>query len=49
VDTPPVADMIRTVIITVNARNNQADTRFQSQYRVRTLSTRVKVRNLGVN
>jgi prepilin-type N-terminal cleavage/methylation domain-containing protein len=49
VDIPPIPGMIREVIITVNARNNQADNEFQSQYRTRTLSTRVKVRNLGVN
>lgn len=49
VDNPPICDMVREVIITVNARNDKVDNEFQSQYRYRTLTTRVKVRNLGVN
>ena len=50
VDIPPLSDMIREVIITVNARAERADTDFRARnYRTRTLSTRVKVRNLGVN
>lgn len=50
VDVPVVADMIREVIITVNARTDKADSEFSArQYRTRALSTRVKVRNLGVN
>jgi hypothetical protein len=50
VDVAPVPDMIREVLITVNARTDKADREFSSrQYRTRTLATRVKVRNLGVN
>lgn len=49
VDVPPNADMIREVIITVNARNDRTDSEFFSTYRTRSLSTRIKVRNLGVN
>ena len=50
VDVPPVADMVREVVITVNARTDKADSEFSArQYRTRALSTRVKVRNLGVN
>jgi hypothetical protein len=49
VDVPVLADMIREVIITIDARNNNRDPDFQNQYRTRELTTRVKVRNLGVN
>jgi hypothetical protein len=49
VDVPPVVDMVREVIIRVDARSDKADNEFQNQYRTRTLSTRVRVRNLGVN
>lgn len=50
VDIPPVADMIREVLITVSARTDRSDSEFSARnYRARSLSTRVKVRNLGVN
>ena len=50
VDVPILADMVREVIITVDARTDDADSQFSArQYRTRSLSTRVKVRNLGVN
>ena len=49
VDVPPLADMIREAVITVAARTDKVDNDFQSQYRNRSLTTRVKVRNLGVN
>lgn len=49
VDLPPLSYMIREVKIEVGARNNKADSEFQTPYRTRTLTTRVKVRNLGVN
>jgi prepilin-type N-terminal cleavage/methylation domain-containing protein len=48
-DVPLVPDMIREVKITVQARNDKTDNEFFSQYRTRILTTRVKVRNLGVN
>ena len=49
VDVPTIQDMIREVIIQVTARTDQVDQQFQSQYRARTLTSSVKVRNLGVN
>jgi hypothetical protein len=49
VDVPMVSYMIREVRINVVARNDKADREFQTPYRTRTLTTRVKVRNLGVN
>jgi hypothetical protein len=49
VDVPPLANMIREAVITVSARTDKVDNDFQSQYRTRSLTTRVKVRNLGVN
>ena len=49
VDVPTVQDMIREVIIRVDARTDQIDQQFPSQYRTRTLTSRVKVRNIGVN
>jgi prepilin-type N-terminal cleavage/methylation domain-containing protein len=49
VDVPTVQDMIREVIIRIDARTDQVDHEFASQYRTRTLTSRVKVRNLGVN
>jgi len=49
VDVPSVVDMVREVIIRVDARTDKADDEFQTQYRTRSLATRAKVRNLGVN
>jgi len=49
VDAPPICDMVREVIITVNARNDKMDDEFQNTYRFRVLTTSVRVRNLGVN
>ncbi|HBC45548.1 MAG TPA: hypothetical protein DCZ43_00735 [candidate division Zixibacteria bacterium] len=49
VDVPPAASLIREVIIRVNARSDQTDSDFQNQYRTRVLTTRVKVRNLGIS
>jgi len=49
VNVPILPDMIREVMIDVDARSDKADQDFQAQYRTRALSTRVKVRNLGVN
>jgi type II secretory pathway pseudopilin PulG len=46
VEEPPLAYMIREVLISVDARNNKQDNEFQTPYRNRTLVTRVKVRNL---
>jgi prepilin-type N-terminal cleavage/methylation domain-containing protein len=49
VDVPIISKMIREVAISVTARTNERDPDFQNQYRTRTLSTRVKVRNLAIN
>lgn len=49
VDVPMYDRMIREVIISVNARTDKQDPDFQNQYRNRTLTTGVKVRNLGIN
>jgi hypothetical protein len=49
VDVPGLIDMVREVIISVDARTDRVDNEFQTRYRTRSLSTRTKVRNLGVN
>ena len=49
VDVPAITSMIREVVISVTARTNKPDDEFQTAYRNRTLTTRVKVRNLGAN
>jgi hypothetical protein len=49
VDVPAVVDMVREVVFRVDARTEDADNEFFNQYRTRSLTTRVKVRNLGVN
>jgi hypothetical protein len=49
VDVPPVVDMVREIIIRVDARTDKADNQFQTQYRTRSLVTRAMVRNLGAN
>ena len=49
VDVPSVVSLVREVIIRVNARSDQTDSDLQNQYRTRVLTTRVKVRNLGIN
>lgn len=48
VDVPPLAAMIREVIIRLNSRTDKADNQFAVNYRTRNLETRVKVRNLGM-
>lgn len=48
VDVPPIAAMIREVIIRLNSRTDRADDKFAVNYRTRNLETRVKVRNLGM-
>jgi Tfp pilus assembly protein PilW len=49
VDVPPLATMIREVIIDLTARADRADNDSFNRYRTRDLQTRVKVRNLGIN
>ncbi len=49
VDVPPGENMVREIIINIDARTNSADDEFATDYRARNLDTRVKVRNLGLN
>jgi len=48
VDVPPSVNMVREVIIEIDARTSDPDHEFQVDYRTRDLTTRVKVRNLGI-
>ncbi|HBC45549.1 MAG TPA: hypothetical protein DCZ43_00740 [candidate division Zixibacteria bacterium] len=49
VDTAPSAYLIREAIITLSGRTDKIDSEFFTPYRNRTLTTRVKIRNLGDN
>lgn len=49
VDIPPLATMVREVIISITARTARSDDEFAVDYRQRNLTTRVKVRNLGLD
>ena len=49
VDLPADASDIREVLISVDAITGRPDVDLNNQYRTRTLTTRVKVRNLGLN
>lgn len=48
VDVPPATSVVREVQITLTARTERKDLQFQGEYRRRTLSSDVKVRNLGL-
>jgi prepilin-type N-terminal cleavage/methylation domain-containing protein len=48
VDVPPAATVVREVLVTITARTERQDPQFQGQYRKRTLTSEVKVRNLGL-
>jgi len=48
VDVPPSASVIREVLITLTARTARKDFQFQGDHRRRTLTSDVKVRNLGL-
>ncbi len=48
VDVPPSASVVREVLITLTARTERKDLQFQGEYRRRTLTSDVKVRNLGL-
>ncbi len=48
VDVPPAASVVREVLVTITARTERQDPQFQGQYRTRTLTSDVKVRNLGL-
>lgn len=49
VDIPPSEDMVREIIVNIDARTNSPDEEFATDYRARNLETRVKVRNLGIH
>ncbi len=48
VDVPPAASVVREVLITLTARTERKDLQFAGEYRRRTLTSDVKVRNLGL-
>lgn len=48
VDVPPAASVVREVMITLTARTARKDLQLQGEYRRRTLTSEVKVRNLGL-
>lgn len=48
VDVPPAASVVREVTIALTARTERKDLQFQGKYRRRTLTSSVKVRNLGL-
>ncbi|MCK4403608.1 MAG: prepilin-type N-terminal cleavage/methylation domain-containing protein [candidate division Zixibacteria bacterium] len=48
VDVPPAASVVREILITLTARTERKDLQFAGEYRRRTLTSGVKVRNLGL-
>ncbi len=48
VDVPPAASIVREVLISLTARTDRKDLQFVGQYRRRSLTSDVKVRNLGL-
>ena len=47
-DVPPAASVVREVIIALTARTERKDLQFKGEYRRRSLTSGVKVRNLGL-
>ena len=47
-DVPPAASVVREVIISLTARTERKDLQFEGEYRRRSLTSDVKVRNLGL-
>lgn len=47
-DVPPAASVVREVVITLTARTERKDLQFAGEYRRRSLTSDVKVRNLGL-
>ena len=47
-DVPPAASVVREVIISLAARTERKDLQFKGKYRLRTLTSDVKVRKLGL-
>ena len=48
VDVPPAASVVREVMISLTARTDKKDLQFAGQYRRRSLTSGVKIRNLGL-
>jgi prepilin-type N-terminal cleavage/methylation domain-containing protein len=48
VDVPPAASVVREVQISLTARTDRKDLQFTGQYRKRTLTSDIKIRNLGL-
>jgi len=48
IDVPPAASVVREVLISLSARTERKDLQFTGKYRRRTLTSDVKVRNLGL-
>jgi prepilin-type N-terminal cleavage/methylation domain-containing protein len=48
VDVPPAASVVREVLISLSARTQRRDLQFAGEYRRRSLTSDVKVRNLGL-
>jgi prepilin-type N-terminal cleavage/methylation domain-containing protein len=48
IDVPPAASVVREVLMSLTARTERKDLQFQGKYRRRTLTSDVKVRNLGL-
>jgi len=48
VDVPPAASVVREVMISLTARTDKKDLQFAGQYRRRSLTSDVKIRNLGL-
>jgi len=48
VDVPPAASVVREVVISLTARTDKKDLQFAGEYRRRSLTSEVKIRNLGL-
>ena len=48
IDVPPAASVVREVLISLTTRTERKDLQFTGKYRRRTLTSEVKVRNLGL-
>ena len=48
IDVPTTPALVREIRFSISGRTDKADNEFRNPYRVRTIDTRVKVRNLGL-
>jgi prepilin-type N-terminal cleavage/methylation domain-containing protein len=48
-DAPTTPALVREIRFTITGRTDKVDNEFQTPYRARTIDTRVKIRNLGLN